>query len=313
MTTVSVIIPTRNRPELVKQAIDSVLAQSFTDYELIINDNSTNLLTSKLIKNDYFDKRIKYKKCETDLSMVENWNSAVLRAKSEFCTLLMDDDLWDVHFLKKTVSVMKKNQKIGLVACEVVPFRSDNKKSGYPKDYYRLNHCDMTYVGTDCIRSYLKDKWLVGLPSAILVRTACFREFGLFDIDGLDQEMWLRICHKYDFYYLDNKLCKWRIDSDKSYTSTLTVKDSLYRRLRTVEKIIGYPFTEAEVGEFKYLASKASLKLRSELLQLCLKDPSVFSSYKLFANGCNLINDVNRIIYQKVVSNISNAYDRLTK
>ncbi len=98
---VSVLIPTRNRPELLQKAVASVLAQSFTDFELIIvNDGNTPL-------PDFADPRIRTLN-SSEAGAVPARNMGVGAAKGDVIAWLDDDDQWsDRNFLRNAVAVMQ--------------------------------------------------------------------------------------------------------------------------------------------------------------------------------------------------------------
>ena len=220
MPKVSVVIPTRNRSDMLTQAINSVLNQTYKDYEILISDNqsidNTSVLATNLVKEN---KKIRYYRTTHSLSMVENWNNVLPYIKGKYFTLLMDDDMWEPEFLEQTVKHLDRDNRIGVVAVQPIPYYRKNSIKAYPVDHYRLNNGDMFLKGTDCISLFLQRKWRVGLPSAVLSRAKYLKKLGMFREPGIDPEMWLRILTISDFYYVDQKLTKWRIVQEGSYTS----------------------------------------------------------------------------------------------
>ena len=89
---VSVCIPTYNRPDFLRQAIESVLAQTFSDYELIISDNASEDSTTDLISS-FKDRRIIYIRKEKNIGAIDNFNSCLAAAKGEYITIFHDDDI----------------------------------------------------------------------------------------------------------------------------------------------------------------------------------------------------------------------------
>jgi len=72
----SIVIPTRDRPNLLKDAIQSALNQEFDDYEIIVSDNSTNSETQKLV-SEFESKKIKYFRTPRLLDMPKSWEFAL--------------------------------------------------------------------------------------------------------------------------------------------------------------------------------------------------------------------------------------------
>lgn len=87
----SVIIPTRERHDTLRHAIESVLQQTFADFELIIMDNCSSPLTAEVVSS-FQDGRINYYRSDRRLSMVENWEQALRHALGEYVCFIGDDD-----------------------------------------------------------------------------------------------------------------------------------------------------------------------------------------------------------------------------
>lgn len=87
----SVIVPTRNRSVYLRSAIQTVLCQSFDDFELIISDNSDDDKTYNVVKS-FTDKRIKYYRTDKVLLMADNFEFALTKAVGEYVTYFGDDD-----------------------------------------------------------------------------------------------------------------------------------------------------------------------------------------------------------------------------
>ncbi len=114
---VSVIIPNFNHSNFLKQRIDSILNQTFKDFELIILDDcSTD--NSRAIINQYKTDNPEIVTCfneEPSGSSFAQWNSGVKMANGEFIWIAESDDIASVDFLEKTVQVLKENPDAGLV------------------------------------------------------------------------------------------------------------------------------------------------------------------------------------------------------
>ncbi|MGB4268685.1 MAG: glycosyltransferase [Spirochaetota bacterium] len=119
MPTVSIGMPVYNGHRFIREALDSVLAQTFTDYELIISDNASDDDT-QLICNEYCKKysRIKYVRHKKNLGPYWNFNFVTQNAKGKFITLLAHDDILEPMFLEKTVKYMLQEPSAVLVASD---------------------------------------------------------------------------------------------------------------------------------------------------------------------------------------------------
>jgi len=90
MSYFSVVIPTRNRIDLLRDCLQSVLLQNFKDVEVIVSDNSTNDSTKHLIESEFKSKNIKYIRPESDLCMPDHWEFAFNYTSGEYVIYLTD-------------------------------------------------------------------------------------------------------------------------------------------------------------------------------------------------------------------------------
>ena len=113
----TVIIPTYNRPIYTRIAIDSVLVQSFMNYEIIITDDSTNEEIFNLVK-DLNEPKIKYYKNERRLGIAENVKKAILYSTGSYIAILNDDDFWHPEWLESVSKKIEYDNNLDLVFCD---------------------------------------------------------------------------------------------------------------------------------------------------------------------------------------------------
>ena len=111
----SIVIPTRNRHDTLYYSIQTVLEQSFDDFELIISDNHSSIETSQCIQK-FSDQRLKYFRTDADLSMIDSWEFALNKTKGKYVIFFGDDDglIKDaLKFIRETIdSFYQRNEKI---------------------------------------------------------------------------------------------------------------------------------------------------------------------------------------------------------
>lgn len=88
----SVLIPTRNRSEIVGQAIQSVLDQTEPDFEIVLSDNDESPTATRDVVITFQDPRVQYHRTSGRLAMHENWDNAFLQARGE-CVLILEDKM----------------------------------------------------------------------------------------------------------------------------------------------------------------------------------------------------------------------------
>src|SRR5690348_6136880 len=102
---VTVAIPTYNRAEYLHEAIDSVLAQSFSDFVLVVSDNASTDGTRELVES-YDDPRITYLRHDVNQGWIANFNASVESAATDYAMFLCDDDLLRPGALARAVEVL---------------------------------------------------------------------------------------------------------------------------------------------------------------------------------------------------------------
>ncbi|MBA3632980.1 MAG: glycosyltransferase family 2 protein [Acidobacteria bacterium] len=116
----SIVLPTRNRAKLLLRAIQSVLNQTFDDFEIIISDNFSIDDTAQIAQN-LTDKRIRYFRSKTALSMGDSFEFALSHARGEFVTFLSDDDAYSKVYLETMYrQINKENAEI--VTCRIAKY-----------------------------------------------------------------------------------------------------------------------------------------------------------------------------------------------
>ncbi|WP_099666668.1 glycosyltransferase family 2 protein [Janthinobacterium sp. 13] len=122
MPTLSIMIPTYRRPDMLAQAIRSVLAQaSDIDFEIVVvdNDHSMSEQIDELIRQ-FADDRLRLFRNSENLGMFGNWNRCIELARSEWISILNDDDLLHPDFVAEMFSVLKKDPSISLLYCRSI-------------------------------------------------------------------------------------------------------------------------------------------------------------------------------------------------
>lgn len=110
-------MPTYGRGEWFCEALESALAQTFTDFEIVIGDNGDDD-TKRVLLSKYSDPRIRYIQHPINLGAQGNWVELVRLAESPLVASLHDDDLWEPDFLERLVPVLDANPHVDMVFCD---------------------------------------------------------------------------------------------------------------------------------------------------------------------------------------------------
>jgi glycosyltransferase involved in cell wall biosynthesis len=193
--TVSVIIPTYNRAGMLKEAIDSVLAQDFTDFELIVVDDGSTDDTPRILRA-YGSKIRVIRQPNQGVSAARN--RGIAAASGRFIAFLDSDDLWLPCKLAIQIDFFKKNPDALICQTEEIWIRNGVRVN--PKERHRKV--------SGMIFEQSLDLCLVS-PSAVMARAGLFDRFGLFD-ENLpaceDYDMWLRVSCRCQIYLIHTPL-----------------------------------------------------------------------------------------------------------
>ncbi|MFC1562795.1 glycosyltransferase [candidate division KSB1 bacterium] len=195
MCKVSVIIPTYNRFSFLNESIESVLSQTFTNFELIIVDDGSTDETLKA--QEIYGNSIKYIFQENKgVSCARNRGIAV--SKGEYICFLDSDDLWKNGKLEIQIDFMDKNKYYYVCYTDEVWIRKGVRVN--PRKKHK-KYGGMIY-----------DKCLplcIISPSSVMLRREIFNKVGLFD-ENLpaceDYDMWLRITKDYPVFFIEKEL-----------------------------------------------------------------------------------------------------------
>ena len=187
MPRVSVIIPTYNRKDLVQLTIDSALAQTFADREIIVVDDGSTDNTGEALRARY-DIRIRYE-YQTNQGESAARNRALQLAQGEFIALLDSDDLWLPDKLEKEVARLDAEPQAGMVFCEAWLIDAQGKRLGDQPEGSRVTPDDLSLEKMVLVNQ-------IGGPSTTLIRRSTLDAVGGFDAQihfGEDWDVWLQM------------------------------------------------------------------------------------------------------------------------
>lgn len=217
MPRVSVVMPAYNDEKYVEEAVQSVLRQTYQDFELVITDNGSIDATYLAIKKFTSDSRVKLLRLPRNQGHCGGMNNSIRNAKGEFISLLNSDDAFLPDKLEKQVQFLDKNPDIGAVFSYAEIFDKDgNPFSGETAYKGIFDRPNQTSRFAWLRNFFLNDNCLCH-PSA-LIRKECQEDIGFFNEKFallLDFDFWIRLCLKYEFYILPEKLVKFRVHDNQ--------------------------------------------------------------------------------------------------
>lgn len=214
---ISVIIPNRNHSRYLGEAIESALAQTYENIEIIICDNcSTD--NSLEVAMKYLDRGVIINK--NPINIINN-NYSVLAslATGKYFILLCADDIIKPSFIERAVSIMEEHSNIGYVHCE----RDYIDETGNITELDPFFNCSFISSGESMLPIYMLTE--VGQAAQALIRRTSFDLVGGHDTEtnhaNIDRELWFRLSMVSDYAYIREKMSFIRVHNS-SETANVT-------------------------------------------------------------------------------------------
>ena len=229
MKKLSVVVTTYNRPILLKETIQSILNQTFNDFELIIVDNLSNYNFFELL-NSYNDPRIKGFQNENNGIIATNRNFGINKASGEFVAFCDDDDLWVENKLELQMKVILSND-CDFISSNMFLFKS-SKENVIGKTKNRLVSSFNDFLKCNQINT-----------SSVIAKKSSILEFNetieLVSIEDFD--LWLKLYKKnYKFFFIKLPLVYYRISDQNT-----SAKNYANKHLRIIYLMINILLSES--------------------------------------------------------------------
>jgi glycosyltransferase involved in cell wall biosynthesis len=236
MARVSVIIPTYNRLPKVREAIDSVLKQTYRDFELWVVDDGSTDGTGQALK--VLGKKIKYvSQANRGVSVARNLGLRVSRGM--YVAYLDSDDLWEPRKLEIQVRCLEANPQFPLCYTDEIWIRKGVRVNP------RKKHAKYSgWIFERCLPLCIIS------PSSALMKRALFQEIGGFDEDlpvCEDYDFWLRVTCRYPVLFIDGKLIVKRGGHPDQLSNRSWGNDRY--RVMALEKLLSFQDLKAEERE----------------------------------------------------------------
>jgi glycosyltransferase involved in cell wall biosynthesis len=209
---VSILIPTYNYSHHIDEAIQSALHQTYTNFEIVIVDDSSTDNTDEVVEKYLSDNRIRYYKNPVNLGLVQNFNKCLGYAKGEYIKFLLADDKFEPTLLEKFVPILDQYPNVSLVTSNRDTFGTKNKK--------RIMPLTGLQEGKKVIFESLRDKngnW-IGEPTTVMFRRSDLRigNFNPAYYCLVDWDMWLRLLSVGDCFIVPETLSYFRVHSNQA-------------------------------------------------------------------------------------------------
>lgn len=221
MPKVSVIIPTYNRADFLTEAVDSVLNQTWRDFEIIVVDDGSTDGTRDVVGR--YGDRIKYfHKQNKGPSSARNFGTS--KAHGNFLAFLDSDDIWEPNKLDIQMNFLQSHPEIKLISCGSYIMGNSRKR----KFHIRGDLSGDLFL-TLYQRSFIN-------TSSVVLTQDCFFQVGPFDETiqtAEDYDLWLKVARHFPMAYLDTPLVGIRKHPDKLSKNKIELRKNAIQVLQT--------------------------------------------------------------------------------
>ena len=227
MVKISVCVPTFNSAKFIRETIESVLNQTYQDFELLIVDDYSKDETLDIVQS-IKDARIRIFKNEKNLGMVRNFNRCLELAQGEFVTTLDGDDLMASSNLQQKIDLLEKYPEMAFVFSNVDIIDESSHVTGSrpkkPLPFSSRMVSDAICVAGGIVFKTLLIEGNFICKSSVILRRNLLERFGSFNVQfswGEDYDMWARMALSHEVGYVQQPLVKYRIHTE-NYTKDFT-------------------------------------------------------------------------------------------
>jgi glycosyltransferase involved in cell wall biosynthesis len=231
MPTVSVIIPSYNHEKFIQECIQSVLAQTFQDFEIIITDDASTDNTVEIIRS-FDDTRIKVFTSKKNQGASVTANNCISHSSGKYIAMLSSDDTWYPEKLETQVAYLEQHSEIAAVFGKA----DWVDESGQIIRDKTFPHMDVFNVKNRSRFAWLRYFFYHGnclCHPCSLVRRECYDEVGMFNpafANLPDFDLWVKICLRHEIRILDRKLIRFRRIQGETNVSSDTNKSRVRNR-----------------------------------------------------------------------------------
>lgn len=209
MPKVSIVLPTHNGEQYIRQSIESVIKQSFLDWELIVINDYSSDLTAKIVQEySRLDNRVKLVENESNLKLPKSLNKGFSIAQGEYLTWTSDDNIFLPDAIQEMQDYLDKNHNIYMVCAEMDLIDKANNTISHFMQYSDDKVCIYNCIG-----------------ACFMYRRDVIKQIGGYDENMIyveDYDYWLRIIQRYGTIGFINKTLYWY----RFHKDSLTIRKS---------------------------------------------------------------------------------------
>ena len=244
MSKISIITASYNYEDYIKETIESVISQTFQDWEMVIVDDGSKDNSVEVIKS-YAEKdsRIKLYQHEGGINkgLVETVKLGIEKAQGDWIVFLESDDSITPNYLEEKLNVLKQYPEVKFIFNDVNMFGDESVIHRLDEHFEKAKNILKTKGSPANLLKYFAKINLVPTFSVVMVNKSLLMnlDYNVVHKPLLDFYLWAQIAQKSDLYYIDKKLTNWRMHKDSYLSAEYPEKNKLKFKLQ-INSVVYY-------------------------------------------------------------------------
>lgn len=226
---VTILIPTYNRADLILESLDSVFAQSYRDFEIVVVDDGSTDNTAEVLSPLAEQGLLRYFHQENKGEAAAR-NKGLLEARGEYVAFLDSDDLFEPEKLAIQIAYLQSHPNVGLVHSGYIKFDNTGNNLGYR---------DPSWFSGNIYPQMLLYWTTLMAVDTVVIRKSALETVGSFDETlrvGPDLDMWRRIARKHPFGFINKSLARIRVHEGNISGNKISAMDGFSKYLEKAFK-----------------------------------------------------------------------------
>jgi hypothetical protein len=262
---VTFVVPCYNLAHLLPECLNSILIQTYADFEVLVMDNCSPDNTPEVVQS-FRDSRVRHVRNETNIGHIRNFNKGIAMARGKYVWLVSADDfLINPQALARYVDVMERNPQVGYAFSCATTAQGANHTPEAPFWEAYTGKKDRIWKGRTFLRRLIRNNCII--MSSVMARKECYQKAGMFSLEmpyANDWYLWSSMALRYDVAYLSEPMACCRVHGE-SLTEAFS-RGTDHRCIADEIKVICGISRQAEVAGLPSLRKACNASIASHVV-----------------------------------------------
>lgn len=274
---VTFVVPCYNLGHLLPDCLNSILAQTYPDFEVLVMDNCSPDNTPDVVQS-FHDPRLRHVRNDTNIGHVRNFNKGIAMARGKYVWLVSADDfLINPHALSRYLEVMEQNPQVGYIFSCATTASSASHTPEPPSWAAYTGKTDRIWKRRKFLKRLIRNNCVV--MSSVMARKECYEKVGMFSLEmpyANDWYLWASLALRYDVAYLSEPMACCRVHGE-SLTEGFNRGDE-HVCIADEFNVICRIAREAEVAGLSWLRKACNASIASHVVHAMRSSPAGYAT-----------------------------------